>query len=105
MCVENATEWDKIECLEFAKKFDLKLTHSVFVFTKFYQFVKKFNSSKELNQFFSKKPAELRCFFVSLFSSTVRDKSLKDPATYSLRVCQAWKYDLSSLDGLKFDKR
>lgn len=48
---------------------------------------------------------EIKCFFVSLFGPELRKKGLSDSNQYALRVCQAWKHDISKLDELKIDKR
>eukprot|EP01111_Echinosteliopsis_oligospora_P010549 TRINITY_DN3309_c0_g1_i2.p1 TRINITY_DN3309_c0_g1~~TRINITY_DN3309_c0_g1_i2.p1 ORF type:complete len:709 (-),score=188.36 TRINITY_DN3309_c0_g1_i2:77-2203(-) len=105
--VEEANEWDKLETLELAKTLDPKLNRSYFVLTSFGSFLKKFNSSRELDRFFSANGIQNKTFFVTQVATEERESigvgkkaedALKDALAKNLNA----NYEL--LEQLQYNK-
>lgn len=103
VCVEEVSDWERVQIADFAAKVDPKRTRTVFVFNKFATFLKNFSSFRELAVYFGANPlGDSQVFFTTLPSDTSR---LDSPNLYKKRVAAIIKADKNALEQLQYDRR
>ncbi|KAH3767868.1 dynamin family protein [Pelomyxa schiedti] len=100
LCVEEATDWERVQIVDFVSKVDPKRSRSVFVFNKFAGLLKNFGSFRELQLFLSANPLmDTPVFFTSLPAGAI------EAHLYKRRLAQLLKGDKDALELLQYDRR
>jgi hypothetical protein len=90
--------------INFVKKVDPELSRTTFVYTKFQTHLQTFTSTRDANKFLSATLPDVRTFFTTMPSEGIRAK-FSDPEKYQLKIYQAYRRDINTLEQLQFDKR
>ncbi|PRP80592.1 hypothetical protein PROFUN_12354 [Planoprotostelium fungivorum] len=103
--VESAKAWAEVKCLDSAHRLDSVGSRSFFVFTHFWEYLKRdLVDQSSVNNYLTKKPqADMKAFFVSLLSEEVKKETMEDH-TFQQRLIQCHKRDMKYLEKLKFDR-
>jgi energy-coupling factor transporter ATP-binding protein EcfA2 len=97
--VSQASSDSKIA--ETVKRFDADFTRTTFVATRFQRRLASFSSPKELGRHLSQAFADARAFHVTVPSSSI----VSSDDDMRVRVYQAYRRDLASLEALEHDKK
>ncbi|EGG22757.1 dynamin like protein [Cavenderia fasciculata] len=104
VAVEASGEWAEMTMLPFVKKVDPELSRSTFVFTKFFNMIQDFNSTRGVNRFLAGTINEIKTFFVTLPNHKIRAR-YSEPAAFQEKLTQAFRRDMHSLEQFQYDKR
>jgi len=104
IAVEACGDWSNMTMLSFVKKVDPELSRSTFVFTKFFNMIQDFNSTRGVNRFLSGTMSEIKSFFVTLPNHKIRAR-FSEAVRYQEKINQAYKRDMQSLEQFQYDKR
>lgn len=102
--VESAHEPNRSEMMAFIKKVDPELTRTAFVHTRFFNLLQSFTSTREVNKYLSSTLPDVKSFFVTLLSDSIKTKHA-EPQHFQTKLAQAFKRDMQSLEQLQYDKR
>eukprot|EP01105_Mastigella_eilhardi_P025672 TRINITY_DN7055_c0_g1_i1.p1 TRINITY_DN7055_c0_g1~~TRINITY_DN7055_c0_g1_i1.p1 ORF type:complete len:701 (+),score=219.25 TRINITY_DN7055_c0_g1_i1:46-2103(+) len=103
VCVEEVTEWEKVEIADFASKVDPKHERTIFVFNKFSNILKNFASSRDLQSYWAGNPVwNSQVFFTTLPRESGRSDN---PNLYKRRLAQLVKGDKDELEKLQYDQK
>ncbi|EFA84098.1 dynamin like protein [Heterostelium album PN500] len=104
VAVEACGDWSNMTMLSFVKRVDPELSRSTFVFTKFFNIIQDFNSTRSVNRFLAGTMSEIKSFFVTIPNHKIRAR-FSEPANFQEKLTQAYKRDMNALEQLQYDKR
>ncbi|KAN0039651.1 hypothetical protein ACTA71_007452 [Dictyostelium dimigraforme] len=105
IAVESCSQdWKSMSMGQYLKKIDPELSRSTFVFTKFFNTVRGFSSTRDINKYLSGTVPDIKPFFVTLPNHQVR-ASYSEPNRFQEKIYQAHKRDMHALEQLQYDKR
>ncbi|KYQ90260.1 dynamin like protein [Tieghemostelium lacteum] len=104
IAVENCGDWSQMSMLTFIKKVDPELSRSTFVFTKFFNQIQDFTSTRSVNRFLAGTMSEIKSFFVTIPNHKIRAR-FSEPARFQEKLQQAYKRDMYHLEQIQYDKR
>ncbi|EGC34991.1 hypothetical protein DICPUDRAFT_34090 [Dictyostelium purpureum] len=105
IAVESCNQdWKTMSMNQYLKKIDPELSRSTFVFTKFFNTVRGFSNTRDINKYLSGTVPDIKPFFVTLPNYQVR-ASFSEPNRFQEKIYQAHKRDMHALEQLQYDKR
>ncbi|GAM24162.1 hypothetical protein SAMD00019534_073370 [Acytostelium subglobosum LB1] len=104
VAVEPCGDWANMTMLPFVKRVDPELSRSTFVFTKFFNVIQDFNSTRSVNRFLAGAVSDIKSFFVTIPNHKIRAR-FADPASFQEKLAQAYKRDMNALEQFQYDKR
>eukprot|EP01132_Coremiostelium_polycephalum_P007622 gene7622-9377_t len=104
IAVESCGDWSTMTMLPFVKRVDPELSRSTFVFTKFFNIIQDFNSTRGVNRFLAGTMSEIKSFFVTIPNHKIRAR-FSEPQRFQEKISQAYKRDMNALEQIQYDKR
>lgn len=104
LCVEEAKDWDKLDMMDFIKKFDPEFSRTTFVYTKLHFHLQRFTSARQVNRYLQGTIPDAHCFFTTMLPSRVRAR-YADPEKFQEKIYQCTRRDIKALEQLQYDRR
>lgn len=104
ICVEEASDFNKLRMTKIIKTVDPDLSRTIFVYTKFNSQIQLLNSMSLVNRYLNSIIVDPKTFLVSLPSLKVRRKQTT-PESFQRVIYQAFRRDINNLEQLQYDKR